>query len=98
MPQTPKVLEVQERARGPLSPRQVWWGSDFSRRWGCQKRCVFVCLFVTLVNSRVCVHDFAMKALEDRKDFDAVGQGKVCSCAHVLNFLRLLPSGDTTKC
>jgi len=27
---TPKVLEVQECARGPLLPCQVWWGSDFS--------------------------------------------------------------------
>jgi len=46
---TPKVLEVQERARGPLSPCQVWWGSDFTRRRGGQKRwvfCLFVCLFV----------------------------------------------------
>jgi len=25
MHQTPKVLEVPERARGPLSPCQVWW-------------------------------------------------------------------------
>ena len=24
MRQTPKVLETQERAQGPLSPRQVW--------------------------------------------------------------------------
>jgi len=24
------VLEVQERTRGPLSPCQVWWRSDFS--------------------------------------------------------------------
>jgi len=32
MRQTPKVLEVQERARGPLSPCQAWWGSDFTRR------------------------------------------------------------------
>jgi len=30
--QTPKVLEVQERARGHLSSCQVWWGSDFTRR------------------------------------------------------------------
>jgi len=29
---------VQERARSPLSPRQVWWGSDFTRRRGGQKR------------------------------------------------------------
>ena len=43
--QTPKVLEVQERARGPLSPRQVWWGSDFTRCRGGQKRWVF-CLSV----------------------------------------------------
>ena len=52
MRQTPKVLEVQERARGPLSPCQVWWGSDFIRRRGGQKRWVFVylsvCLFVSL--------------------------------------------------
>jgi len=41
MRQTPKALEVQERARGPLSPCQVWWGSDFTRR-----HYLFVCLFV----------------------------------------------------
>jgi len=34
----PKVLEVQERARGPLSQCQVWWGSDFTLRPGGQKR------------------------------------------------------------
>jgi len=27
---------VQERARGPLSPCQVWWGSDFTRPPGGQ--------------------------------------------------------------
>jgi len=27
-----KVLEVQERARGPLSQCQVRWGSDFTHR------------------------------------------------------------------
>jgi len=40
-----KVFEVQERARGPLSPCQVWWGWDFTRRRGGQKRSVF-CLSV----------------------------------------------------
>jgi len=38
MRQTPTVLEAQERARGPLSPCQVWWGSDFTRCRGGQKR------------------------------------------------------------
>ena len=38
MGQAPKDLEVQERARGPLSPCQVWWGSDFTCRGGSQKR------------------------------------------------------------
>jgi len=35
----------------------------------------FVCLFVTvkLLNVRVCAPDFAMKALEYRNNFDAVG-------------------------
>jgi len=51
-----------------------------------------------LVNVRVCAHDFAMKALEYRNDFDVVGYGKVCSCAPEFNFLRLLSSGDTIKC
>jgi len=31
MRQTPNFLEVQEHARGPLSPCEVWWGSDFTR-------------------------------------------------------------------
>jgi len=49
MRQTPKVLEVQERARGPLSQYQVWWGSDFTRRRGGQSVeffCLSVCLSV----------------------------------------------------
>jgi len=33
----------------------------------------FVCLFVTLMNVRVCASDFAMNALEYRNDFDTVG-------------------------
>jgi len=33
----------------------------------------FVCLFVTLLKVRDCAPDFAMKALEYRNDFDAVG-------------------------
>ena len=35
--------------------------------------CLFVCLFVTLLNVRVCAPDFAMKALEHRNNFDTVG-------------------------
>jgi len=34
---------------------------------------LFVYLFVTLLNVRVCAPDFAMKALEYRNDFDAIG-------------------------
>ena len=34
---------------------------------------LFVCLFVTLLNVSDCAPDFAMKALECRNDFDAVG-------------------------
>jgi len=51
-------------------------GSDFSRHRGSQNVeffSLFVCLFVTLVNVRVCAHDFVMKALEYTNDFDAVG-------------------------
>ena len=35
--------------------------------------CLFVCLFVTLLNVRDCAPDFAMKGLEYRNNFDAVG-------------------------
>jgi len=35
--------------------------------------CLTVCLYVTLLNVRDCAPDFAMKALEYRNDFDAVG-------------------------
>jgi len=35
--------------------------------------CLSVCLFITLLNVRDCAPDFAMKALEYRNDFDAVG-------------------------
>ena len=35
--------------------------------------CLSVCMSVTLLNVRVCAPDFAMKALEYRNDFDAVG-------------------------
>ena len=39
----------------------------------CLSVFLFVCLFVTLLNVRVCAPDFAMKALEYRNGFDAVG-------------------------
>jgi len=35
--------------------------------------CLFVCMFFTLLNVTDCAPDFAMKALEHRNDFDAVG-------------------------
>ena len=35
---TPKSFQGQERAEDPLSPCQVWRGSDFTRRRGGQKR------------------------------------------------------------
>jgi len=39
----------------------------------CLSVCLSVCLFVTLLNVRDCAPDFAMKALEYRNNFDAVG-------------------------
>jgi len=76
MGRTPEVLEAQESAGGPLSPRQVWWGSDFPAA-GVAKNveffCLSVCLFVTLLKVRDCAPDFAMKALEYRNDFNAIG-------------------------
>jgi len=53
---TPKVLEVQERARGPLSPCQV----EFFKK-NVEFSCLPFCLIVKLLNVRVCAPDFAMK-------------------------------------
>jgi len=39
----------------------------------CLFVCLSVCLFVALLNVRDCAPDFAMKALEYRNDFDAIG-------------------------
>jgi len=54
---TPKVLEVQERARGPLSPCQVWWGSDFTRRRGSHAKTLIVqlCKRCTSCGNSVCL-------------------------------------------
>ena len=72
--QTGKVFEVHECPRGRLSPCQVWRGLDFTCHRGGQKHWIsFVCLFITLVNIRVCAPYFAMKALEYRNDYDTVG-------------------------
>jgi len=53
MHQSPKSFRDLEHARGPLSPCQVWWGSDFTRRRGgqnveffCPSLCLYVCLFI----------------------------------------------------
>ena len=42
--------------------------------------CLSVRLSVTPLNVRVCAPDFAMKALEYRNDFDAVGRGRFVVC------------------
>ena len=42
MRRTQKVFEMQEHAGGPLSPCQVWWGSDFTKTMSS----LFVCLSV----------------------------------------------------
>jgi len=39
----------------------------------CLFVCLSVCLFFTLLNVRDCAPDFAMKALEYRNNFDAIG-------------------------
>ena len=58
----PNVIEVKQRARGPLSPRQVWWRSDFIRHRGGEKRWVFLfvrhAFSVTLVTSRFWTLEF----------------------------------------
>jgi len=55
-------------------------GARISRAAGMAKNvqflCMFVCLSVTLLNVRVCVPDFAMKALEYRMILMPLDRGK----------------------
>ena len=73
MRQTPNVLEVQERARGSLSPCQPLVGLGFhpppkvAKKVEVFRLSVTLCLSVTLLNVRVCSPDFAMKALGVQK-------------------------------
>jgi len=46
---------------------------------GRPKTLSFLCLFVTLLDVKDCAPDFAMKALEYRNNFDAVGYVHPCS-------------------
>jgi len=52
----------------------------------------FVCLFVTLFNVIVCAPDFALKALEYRKDFNPLNRGRfvvVHSCSTFSDYWHL---------
>jgi len=65
---------VQERAR---DPHAKFGGARISLAAGVAKNVELfgpsVCLSFTLLNVRDCAPDFAMKALEYRDNFDAVG-------------------------
>jgi len=74
----PKLLQAQERVRGPVYHRAKFGGAVISPAAEVAKNveffvCLFVCLFVTLLKVRDCEPDFAMKALEYRNDSDAFG-------------------------
>ena len=59
-----------------LYHRAKFGGARISPAAGVAKNVEFflsVCLSVMLLNVRVCAPDFAMKSLEYRNDFDAVG-------------------------
>ena len=47
-----QVFQVQECARGPLSPCQVWLGSDFTRRRDGQK-VEFLCVCLSVRHASV---------------------------------------------
>ena len=90
MRQTPNVLEVQERARGSLDYHHAkFGGTRILPAAGAAENveffvCLSVCLFVTLLNVRVCAPDFAMKALEYRSDFDPRASTSLLFCRFVV--------------
>ena len=72
MRQTPNVLEVQERARGPLSPYQVWCVSDFTRRQGGEK----TLSFLSVRHAFFVRHAFKRQRLFARFRHEGVGEHK----------------------
>ena len=89
MRQNRNVLEVQERAEVLYHHAKfgVAWISPAAR---AAKNVEFLSVRHAFERqTQTCSLSFAMKSLEYRNDFNAVGQGKVCSCARVFNFLRL---------
>jgi len=78
MRRTPgKVLEKYKNVLEVLYHHAKFGGTRISPAARVAKNveffvCLYVCLFVTLLNVRDCAPDFAMKALEYRNDFDAV--------------------------
>ena len=76
MHQTAKSFRTCKNVLEVLYHHAKFGGARISPAAGVAKNVEFflsVCLFVTLLNVRVCTLDFAMKALEYRNDFDAVG-------------------------
>jgi len=78
MHQTPKSFRgAATRSMSSISNQHAkFGGARISPAAGVEKTlifCLFVCLFVTLLNVRGYAPDFAMKALKYRNDFDAVG-------------------------
>jgi len=72
---TPNIFEVQERARGFLSPAQ-FCGARTLPATGAAKTsrfCLCVCVYVTLVNDATCAHDIATKPSEYINDFHTIG-------------------------
>jgi len=70
----PQKFERLKNVLEVLYHRAKFGGARISPAAGVAKNVeFFVCLFVTLLNVRVCAPDFAMKALEYRNDFDTIG-------------------------
>jgi len=104
MRRTPKILEAQEPARGPLSPCQVWRGSDYTRHQSDQKVEFFVCVSVHCC--LVCLSVMRLQVSEVVRPISPVKRWSTETILipldrgsfvlyMVLNFLRLLPTGNT---
>ena len=75
MRQTPKRLEMQARARGPLSPSK-FGGARISPAAGVTKNVEFFCLFVCLFVCLSVRHAFERQSLCVRYRHEGVGVQK----------------------
>ena len=95
MRQTPKSFRGARTCSRSSTTMPSFVGARISPAVGAAKNVEFF-VFLSVCSSRFWTSETVHPTSPGRRW--STETGKVCSCAAVFSFLRLLPNGDTTKC